>query len=623
MNFFEHQDQAKRNTVWLVILFILAVGIIMAGAVGITLSATGSPGAALLASIGVILVVSVGIAFKSFQLRKGGKVIAEQLGGRLINVSTQNSEESRLLNIVEEMAIASGMVVPSVYVIDSDGINAFAAGFSTNDAVIGVTRGCIEQLNRAELQGVVAHEFSHIMHGDMKINLRLLCVLHGILVIGLTGRVLLEAVSRGGSRRSSSKKNDGQGAILLIGLGFLVVGYVGVFFGNIIKAAIGRQREYLADASAVKFTRNPEGISGALKKIRSGNALIERANASEFSHMYFAQGVSYWFRSLMATHPPIDDRIRRIDASWTGTSESIEPRTGTANLNLSVEPGTGIASNAGLEALGVSQLAGAAALVDSIGNLTPEHAQLARQHIESLDPALRQAAHEMCGACALAYCLVLAEEGCEITDLGDHQALLVATAFERLEVAKLYPLVKPLARHLRMPLIEMLLPALKTLTKAQYQHFEATLSALISADGKFRLFEWSLYQLITQSMVMHRSEGSLTLKQCTRAASYLLGFMAKVGNKSDEAAQKRAFEAAVTELAMPLVMPSTMPTLESTERAIAQLRKLKPTSKPRLLKALASCIQSDGVINNNEIEVLRAIAESLRCPMPLLLPQSI
>jgi Zn-dependent protease with chaperone function len=273
-----------------------------------------------------------------------------------------------LLNVVEEMALASGTPTPPVYLMDrEDGINAFAAGFSPNDAVIGVTRGTATRLDRDELQGVIAHEFSHILNGDMRLNLRLMGLLHGILIIGMLGYFILRMSFFSQGRRRSRDGKDGV-PIVVIGAGLAVIGFAGTFFGNLIKAAVSRQREFLADASAVQFTRHPDGIAGALKKIGgfAQGSSIENPNAPIASHMFFGRATS-GFNAMFATHPPLAERIRRVDPSWDG---EFPENVGRADVDG--------ASRA--TALGAAGFAGAAAAstgltgaVASIGQPGPAH----------------------------------------------------------------------------------------------------------------------------------------------------------------------------------------------------------------------------------------------------------
>ncbi|HEX6961492.1 MAG TPA: M48 family metallopeptidase, partial [Lacipirellula sp.] len=343
-DFFERQDAARRSTKWLVGMFLLGVvGIVGATmAVGVvaieaaqdsSLYADGAGSmfgvseeavaGSVMAGLASLALITGGSLFKVAQLNGGGNVVAENLGGRRVFPDTTDLAERRLLNVVEEMALASGVPAPPVFLLSEEaGINAFAAGYSPSDAVVAVTRGTAERLSREELQGVVAHEFSHILNGDMRLNIRLIGVLHGLLLIGLIGRILLRLAS--GSRHSSRRNRDGNNGaayFALVGLALMILGYLGTLIGNLIKAAVSRQREYLADASAVQFTRNPGGLAGALKRIGAAvvGSRLKAPNAAEASHMFFAQGVWEGFTALTATHPPLDDRIRRLQPDWDGT----------------------------------------------------------------------------------------------------------------------------------------------------------------------------------------------------------------------------------------------------------------------------------------------------------------
>ena len=375
MDFFEQQDVARRKTGRLVVLMVLAVAaivvlvylviaaalVVRVGFTGIDPMATGGLAAYLSAAdwwnpqlfvlvAGVtVLVVAAGAFFKTAALRAGGRVVAESLGGRLIDPGTSDPTLRRVLNVVQEMAIASGTTVPPVYLLDREsGINAFAAGFTPADAVIGLTRGCADLLSRDQLQGVMAHEFSHILNGDMRISLRLIGIIHGILIIGLLGGILLRSAfySGAGRHRRSGKQGGGVLVLAAVGAALAIIGYVGVFFGQLIKASLSRQREFLADAAAVQFTRLPGGIAGALKKIGgyTFHSKLVAANAEEASHLYFGDGLSHWF-GLLATHPPLPDRIRRIEPQWDGQFSKVDvpdrvaQKASRKQRRLSPEPG--------------------------------------------------------------------------------------------------------------------------------------------------------------------------------------------------------------------------------------------------------------------------------------------
>ena len=344
-DFFQQQDAARRGTTRLVVLFSLAVlaivvsvELLLAATMGflgrdpetneIDWTTVADPRLLLLAVGGTLLVVGGGSLYKIAQLRGGGRVIAEELGGRLVDGSTSDPVERRLLNVVEEMAIASGTSTPPVYIMDGEtGINAFAAGFAPQDAVIGVTRGAATTLDRDELQGVIAHEFSHILNGDMRLNIRLMGLLHGIFLIGMIGYFILRMSFYSGAGGGRSRDSKGALPILALGAGLAIVGFAGTFFGNLIKAAVSRQREFLADSSAVQFTRHPGGIAGALKKIGGfvTGSKVENPNAPQASHMFFGRATS-GFSAMFSTHPPLGERIRRIDPSWDGEFPELPPQ---------------------------------------------------------------------------------------------------------------------------------------------------------------------------------------------------------------------------------------------------------------------------------------------------------
>lgn len=620
MNFFEHQDQARAHTKRLVFLFSLAVLALVAITTLFTaLLLHFSRGAAipspeqgafwsdffahmdwhLVAMVGLAVVVLVGLGslYRLAQLNKGGAAVAESLNGRLLNVSQCDAKERRLLNVVEEMAIAAGVPVPPVYLLDEPGINAFAAGYKPQDAVIGVTRGCIEQLNRDQLQGVIAHEYSHILHGDMRLNLRLVGVLHGILLIGLLGEMLM----RSGSR---SRKNGG--GIALFGLGLLVIGYAGTFFGNLIKAAVSRQREFLADASAVQFTRNPAGISGALKRIggHASGSQLEAANAAEYSHFYFASGLSSWLGGALATHPPLAQRIKRIDPRWQGEFDTQAP-----------------AEDAGEMAEGVANFAGQSAsvsadnLADHVGNPAPAALAEAGATLAGLNPLIREAAHNSASAMAIIYGLLYCTEAAD-----KQQAIITANAPG--PVARLYrqllPAIQALPVKDRLPVIELCIPALKALSEPQRTSFRKNIIAQIKADNVLSLTEWCVYRLLQHNLFPQaRTQATnLSLDQVADSVRSLLTLMVLQG---DSAHRQPAYQQALEAIGLPVdtLMPEADP-FPVIDKHLARLYRVKPLQKPRLLKGLMLAIQADGQVQIAEYELLRVIADSLDCPMPIL-----
>jgi Zn-dependent protease with chaperone function len=649
MNFFEHQDQARKNTTRLIVLFTLAVASLIALTTvftGLVLYYFGLQsstayhldggflsmlswelvgGIALL----VITVVVLGSAYKLMQLSGGGEKVAESLGGRRLQPNTTDADERKLLNVVEEMAIASGTPVPPVFLLEEAGINAFAAGYDANDAVIGITRGCMELLDREQLQGVIAHEFSHILHGDMRINIRLIGILHGILIIGLLGSMLLRSgVYSGGLSRSRDRNNSGA-AILGLGVGLVVLGYAGTFFGKWIKAAVSRQREFLADASAVQFTRNPDGISEALQKIGgfSHASEIQHPNAEEFSHMYFGEAILSSMNSLMATHPPLETRIKRINPHWDGEFPVVSRATGAASYQGASEASSGFSASGGNSEYSPTthssdhhQVPVEALSIDDIGAPTPAHLQQARQILAEIPPALQDAAHDPFAARAIIYSLLIqtgsAEKQWQQLQQRAHPVVYKLTL-------ELHTTAQQLPRDQRLPLFILTVPALKTLSPPQYQVFKENVIALIKADRVVDTFEWALYRMLLNALEPKSShhEGRSSIQQLGVPCQQLLSTLATAGHQTAGLAEA-AYNSAMSQLGLanlPLLGGGqiSLPMLDS---AIRQLQSLKPLQKPALLKALIACIQHDGKVDPQEYELFRAIADCLDCPVPPLLP---
>jgi len=641
MNFFEYQDRARRNSGLLIGLFALAVLLL----IGITtllaavLVAWSRGQAFAPAQIGPLLgwdtvatialaiaaVIALGSLYKLRQLAAGGRAVAESLGGRKINIAPHSDAEKRALNVVEEMAIASGTPVPDVYLIEDEAINAFAAGYKPTDAVIGLTRGCVEKLSRDELQGVVAHEFSHIFNGDMRLNIRIVGLLNGILIIGMLGYWLL----RGGH---FGRDNRGRAALFGIGAGLMVIGYTGTFFGNLIKSAVSRQREFLADASAVQFTRDNRGIAGALKKIGgySAGSRLASANAAEFSHMYFASGLGRSFANLFATHPPLAARISRLDPQWNGHY----PDTDREPEGFSVAPqqdaqvmGIGAAAPLGKAAAPLGKAAAPLGKVlnavdNSIGNPSQQQVHYGRQLLQSVPVVLQQAARDPFAARALVYHLLLHRDE---THREQQRQLLQKIAHPAVvrEMGKLEPQLRDLPASARLPLLDLCVPALKALAPQQYQVFKRNLIKLLRSDGKVELWEWTLYRVVMHALEASRDRQRLSPKRGADrdAKRFILAAAAHAGN-SDYLPAKRAFEAGLKVLQLDITpLPAAADiTLPRLDKAVAIAAAIQPLQKPGLLKAMAATLAHDGVIEAEEVELLRAVADSLDCPMPPLVP---
>ncbi len=641
MDFFSAQDDARRKTRWLIFLFILAIlSLVVLTNLFIMLFAEYSTDyyvqdhtpmtfweqfnwARFTAiGLGVTAVILLGSLIRTLTLRGGGKSVAEMMGGRLVSGNPKTPLERRLLNVVEEISIASGTPVPQVYVMDQEsGINAFAAGYTTGDAVVAVTQGCLEKLNRSELQGVIAHEFSHIINGDMRLNIRLIGILFGILMVALIGRLVFRWGAFGGR---SSKENNGV-PLVVLGLGLLIMGYVGVFFGNLIKASVSRQREFLADASAVQFTRDPDGIAGALKKIGgdSQGALINHPDAEELSHAYFEEGVPHLFNSLFATHPPLDKRIRKIQPGWDG--KFVVPESASlADVQREEDQREQPRISPQDMALGGVILSN---VLDNIGKAgTPDGGNMreAQRMLQYLPGELHEAAAEPYGARALIYALVLDEERSmlqkQMWHLQDKADTGVAVLTEKYMGA-----VRQLAPRLRLALVDLTMPALRQLSTRQYHLFRDNLDILIEMDGEITAFEWSL-----QKIILHNLEASFEhkisrigrYKQLSRLhgeISMMLSYLVRNSHES-ETDTRQAFEAAARELGLENLKLLKEPELDlqQLDKAMGKLNQLKPLLKPQLLKACAASVAADGEVTATELELLRAFSSLLDCPLPPL-----
>lgn len=645
MDFFEHQEKARTNSQVLIFYFILAVvGIILAVyllAVGVSHFLDESPseygpdfwepGLLALTSAGTGALIFLASAYKSSQLNGGGKVVALELGGRPLDSDTTDFHERRLLNIVEEMAIASGVPVPEVYVMDSENsINAFAAGKTTSDAVIGVTRGCLKLLSRDELQGVVAHEFAHILNGDMRLNMRLIGFLFGILFLSLIGQMVL----RGTYYSRGSRDRDGGGggiliALLLIGVGLTIIGYIGMFFANLIKASISRQREYLADASAVQFTRNPDGIAGALKKIGAlqEGAIISHPMAADASHLFFGSALS---GQMFATHPPLAERIMRLLPSWDGNygTVTLPPITEGDRSDkgsprkIETPSGAAAALFSGERSLSLSPEDAA----ESMRSVHPEQVELAREIRTSLPDHWIEATHSEPGAQAMILALLIAQDQ-QLRDeeLKQLRSVLDPATYDY--VTRLYAEVGELHSAVKLALVDMSMPVLRKLSPGEYERFRGIMDGLVASDRFVDLFEFTLQQVIGRHLdayfhsadpprIRYREIGDLA-----DAAAVLLTTLAVFSNPDDNDAVKQAFQAGSRHLekagSHALAFQSAEKCgLDDLRQAIHQFERGTPILKRELLLACSKTVLSDGKISSREAELVRAIADAMGCPIP-------
>ena len=663
MDFFEAQARAKKRTNRLVVLFALAVaGTILVGyfmAVFVMAQVPGQvqrhrgyveyqpdavrqqllwqPQVFAVVALGTLGVVGFASLFKWSEFRSGGAAVAESVGGRRMEPRTIDLNERRLLNVIEEMAIASGVPMPAVYVLDDEpAINAFAAGLTTSDAIVAVTRGTLEKLTRDELQGVIGHEFSHILNGDMRLNVKLTAILFGILVLGLIGRGIL------GSLRYSRSRGKNSGGIIagivVIGVALLIVGYVGYFFGRIIQAAVSRQREFLADASAVQFTRNPGGLTGALKKI-GGYALgssLQTTKATAIGHFFFAQGFTSMFGGAWATHPPLDERIRAIDPQFDG--QFFTPKT---VVDVAHEPWSrpgrpgniaGFAPGA-LEHTAMVQAAAKAAprsipfkpasLIATAGTITSLQVDHAQQLLAALPGQLRNAARTPAEAAVLVYGLVL---GSEPALREKQQALVVqhAGAEAARQLAELRPALSLLQEQARLPLLQLTLPALRSLDAAALDRLVTTLDELVHADSQVSVFEFALQKVLIHHLELGQKPAApgaqlYSFNAVATEIAVVLTALARVA-ASDEAGATQAFAAGASQLRMlegqlTLLAPAAAEFIW-LDAALDKLATASGPIKQRLLTAAAHVVEADGVVLVAEAELLRAIAATLDVPLP-------
>ncbi|GAB5402290.1 MAG: M48 family metallopeptidase [Aureliella sp.] len=584
-----------------------------------------------------LLIIIGGTLFKVYDLRGGGgTAVAESLGGRRIYPNTSDRVERRLLNVVEEMAIASGTPVPPVFMLPEEGINAFAAGYSPSDAVLGVTRGCATQLTRDELQGVIAHEFSHVLNGDMRMSIKLIGVLHGLLLIGLTGQLIFRMFlySGGGHRRSnsnSSGNNSGGGGqiilvIIAVGVALLILGFIGTFFGNLIKAAVSRQREYLADASAVQFTRNPSGIADALKRIggyKTGSRL-KAPKAAEVSHMYFAQGVWEGISGLWATHPPLEKRIKAIEPRWNGkmlgqaAKQDFKLDSRSAGFAGGTAAATGGKSDVPLDIVDHA--------VDHVGEPNEQHRHYAAELLGSLPAVILDNVHEPYAARAIVYCLLL-DANPEIRKNQLESLQRNATPDVVALVVRLAPQVDRLDIRARLPLIDLALPSLRAMCEAQYKEFKHCFVELSRADRKIDLFEWMLSQVLMRHLQpQFERVPSLTVQyysllKLSAPLSLLLSSVAAAGNSADVA--KRSFETGASHLPdVNLTHQAAARSLDELRDALKILSTVSAKHRGRIVDACAAAICADDHVTWQEAELLRGISDLLDCPMPPLLVSS-
>lgn len=638
MDFFEAQDRAKQATwkllglyfaaVLLIILSVYIVALFILGYVGAPgIRQPWQPGLFFTVTTLTIILIVSGTLFRISQLRKGGSAVAEMLGGRKLDSSTRNPKESQLINIVEEMSIASGLPMPDIYLLDKEeNINAFAAGFGTEDAAVGVTKGALDQFNRDEMQGVIAHEFSHIFNGDMRLNIRLIGILNGILLLHIMGMILIRSTffAGGGRRRSSSGDNSsGQATIVIIflGIALIIIGYIGMLFGRMIQAAVSRQREYLADAAAVQYTRNPDGIAGALEKIGrvKKGAEIKDGHAMEFSHMFFANSFHTALDKLFATHPPLDKRIKAIqpsrDPKQIKKKERIEERLNKGRMEQQKSSSAGDPLS---ETLPIQEI-----LLGAIGTMDNRGMSEASNILKEIPEELRQAAHEPFQAEALIYALLIVNSKGVVKDLSEWNRKFLSGELAK-QISSLLPKLQDGKREWSLPLAEISIPALSQMSDSQYGLFRQNIKNIIEHDDEVSLFEFAIEKLIEHRLDNHFKQKKSEkirhhhLKPLGNELSIVLSSLANTSDSDP----KRDWQAGVDVLknAAPddlIYLSEDKYNFEDIDKALNELSSSANPVKRYLIKSMIHCVMADDKLTLDELELLRAMGEVIGVPIPL------
>ena len=653
MDFFQNQDAARRNTRVMVVLYLIAVvGVVLA--VDLLLAVTyisigdlrmqpGAGPSALLHAVprsvygwgaaGTVAAILSASLYQIFQLTEGGSAVAEMVGARAVSAETRDPLEKRLLNVVEEMAIASGVRVPKSYIMDGEsGINAFAAGYDVSNAVVAVTRGTLETLSRDELQGVIGHEFSHILNGDMWLNIKMIGVLSGIVFIGGIGGFMM---------RNAPRSEDGKvtAGLFAVGLVLFLIGYVGVFFARLIKAAVSRQREFLADASSVQFTRNPDGIAGALDQIRASGrgALIANRYAEDMSHMYFGQGITVWMSGMFATHPPIEERIARVRPGFHATryrQARVPAAPSESPIDTDFGAAAGFAGSAGpqdgkrMHDVGNAWGRSAAESAKLVGTLDAGKVDFAARLIAKLSPELRAAMKEIQGACAVLVATLLAPKKEVLAGQVDAlRSVQMETLADR--AVALMPLVQKLGRGFDLAVIDLSLPAIKAGTEEEKRQLLAALEAVIHADRRVSLHEFVVLTLVKTQLAPRPKPGAVKTRPLSALGTEMVLALSLAAYAGRKPGADPAFDAEVA-IAFGLgakaagltgaqLLPKDKFSLDAAGVALKELTTLAPLAKAVLIKALFAVVTADGSIRLMEAELMRLLGAVLECPLPPLI----
>lgn len=635
MDFFKAQEQARRRTKLLVAYFAAAVlgiaiiinlvlyGVLEAGAEYDPSGVELWDPLRWVVVTGLVLLVILGASgARMLQFRQGGGAVARALGGRKVDVSTRDALERRLVNVVEEMAVASGVPMPEVYILEEEqGINAFASGLNSRDAAVAVTRGALEGLSRDELQGVMAHEFAHILNGDMRLNVRIAGIIFGIVVLALIGRVLMRSIwFSGGRSRGNSKGNGGVIVLLVLGITLMLCGLIGEIFGRLIQAAVSRQREYLADAAAVQFTRNPTGIAGALKRIGGATGRIENGSASGMAHFFFASAMKSSLGGAFATHPPLPRRIKAVDPGWDG--QFLKPRQpDTARIRREEQERSKKDVAKPGAVFGGAGMVSAMAILASVGNVNQDSITCATRLLQGWPEALREAIHQRDGARAVWAALLLSsDEQTRRTQLEQLQSILGEETVD--EVLSVWRMLRQLPPGNRLPLAELSLPALRGMKEAELLRFREPLEKMVAADGQVSLFEACLMQMLKSLVDDGEGTGAPDGKAQVLSVSRILSRLALL-EADDEGVARRIFERHTADLRQrwkPDVAFCAAAQLSDGQWSddFDVLARLPLVTRRFVLESAIQIVVHDQRISVDEAELLRVMALTMDCPMPLV-----
>lgn len=679
-NFFQRQEAARTSSMRLIPLFLLAILGVVVAVYGVFTALAFFTGGfvhfwrgvfqdvgsyhfqfwdadrAIVIALIVLVLFLFNSVRKTMQLREGGRAVAALLGAKRVNPGTEEPDKRRLLNVVEEMSVASGVPVPDVYILEREpSINAFVAGHSLDDMIVGVTGGAVKYLTRDELQGIIAHEYSHIFNGDMALKMRLMGWVHGLFAVTAIADWVMDRRNARIEREFATTRNVSFSGghvvadIFIAIAGFILsfIGWHGAVFGRMIKAAVSRQREHLADAAAVQFTRYPEGLAGAFEKVHKwpDGAKVVCPHAEEASHMFFAdalQGDQFFL--FLSTHPPIEERIARVQnmmgrapsKAEIGKKDSVDEvlaqskaQEPARETKPKAKGGITVQRPPILQQLSESLplppvITAAAETLAQVGMPMAEHLVFATKLLESLPEDLKSAAHDTERAKALMFALLLSSDstvrGQQLESIKQSENESAAT-----QTTHLHELVVKLPAHARIPLVELALPALRGMSAEAYRAFDQLIRKLVMADQELDVFEFALQHILRRHLGAHfqgRSSADIryhTVKALTGDVSVLLSALASVGQA---AWRQEAFDQGVksfnsTQFTLRL-MPGDQCSMNTLEAALNNIREAGPSVKRAILQACAEVVAADGQVHPAEGELLRAVADALDCPMPPL-----